>query len=56
MREPAVIGTAVATVINLVVLLVFKHDLSVEEKAAIVSVVTLLAGVFIRQSVTPTGG
>jgi hypothetical protein len=51
--EPAVIGAAVAAIINLIVLLVFKHELGTEEKAAIVTVVTLVAGVFIRSQVTP---
>lgn len=51
--EPAVIGAVVAAAINAVVLVLLKHDLSPDEKAAIVTVVTLLAGVFIRSKVTP---
>lgn len=51
--EPAVIGAALAAVVNLLVLLVFKHELSADEKAAIITVVTLLAGVFVRSQVTP---
>lgn len=51
--EPAVIGAAVAAVINAIVLLVFKQELGTEEKTAIVTVVTLVAGLFIRQQVTP---
>lgn len=52
--EPAVIGAAVATILNLVVLLVLKKELSVEEQAAIVAVVTLIAGFFVRSQVVPT--
>lgn len=51
--EPAAIGAAVAAAINLIVLLVLKHELSLEEQAAIVSIVTLIAGLFIRSRVTP---
>jgi hypothetical protein len=52
-REPAVIGTAIAAVISAIVLLVFGTELSREVEAAIVTVVTLLAGLFVRQQVTP---
>lgn len=51
--EPAVIGTAVAAVISVVVLLVFGRELEKEEEAAIVGVVTLIAGLFIRSQVSP---
>lgn len=51
--EPAVIGVGVAAAINLLVLLLLKHELGVEERAAIVTVVTLLAGLFVRSKVTP---
>jgi hypothetical protein len=54
-KEPAVIGTALAAVINLIVLLVFDHELSEEQTVAIVSVVTIAAGLFVRSKVTPTG-
>lgn len=53
--EPAIIGAAVAAVVNLIVLLVFKQELGTEEKAAVVTVVTLAAGLFVRSQVTPTG-
>jgi hypothetical protein len=52
--EPAVIGAAVAAIINLVVLLVLKQELSIEEQSAIVAVVTIVAGFFVRSQVTPT--
>jgi hypothetical protein len=52
--EPAAIGAAVAAIINVVVLLVLKKELSIEEQTAIVTVVTLVAGLFIRSQVTPT--
>lgn len=52
--EPAAIGAVSAAVVNLVVLLVLKKELSLEEQAAIVSVVTVIAGLFIRSQVTPT--
>jgi hypothetical protein len=42
-------------VINLIVLLVFDHELSEEQTVAIVSVVTIAAGLFVRSKVTPTG-
>lgn len=51
--EPAVIGAVVAAVINAVVLIVFKQELDTEEKAAIVTVVTLIAGLFVRSQVSP---
>jgi hypothetical protein len=51
--EPAAIGAAVAAIINAVVLIVLKQELSLEEQAAIVTVVTLIAGLFIRSQVTP---
>lgn len=52
--EPAVIGAAVAAIVNLVVLLVLKHELSLEERGAIVTVVTVIAGVYVRSQVTPS--
>lgn len=52
--EPAAIGAAVAAIVNVVVLLVLKKELSIEEQTAIVTVVTLVAGLFIRSQVTPT--
>ncbi len=53
MREPAVIGTLVAAIISAIVLIVFGRKLGTEEEAAIVSVVVLIAGLFVRQNVTP---
>lgn len=52
-REPAVIGVAVAAVINAIVLIVFKQELDLDVQTAIVSVVTLIAGLFVRSQVTP---
>lgn len=51
--EPAAVGAIVAAALNAVVILVLKHDLSPEEKTAIVTAVTLIAGLFIRSKVTP---
>lgn len=51
--EPAVVGAAVAAVINLFVLLVFNEHLDKDQETAIVTVVTLVAGLFIRSKVTP---
>jgi ABC-type cobalamin transport system permease subunit len=51
--EPAVIGVATAAAVNLVVLLLLKHELSADEKAAVVTLVTLIAGLFVRSQVTP---
>lgn len=47
------IGAAIAAVISVIVLLVFGRELEKEEEAAIVAVVTLLAGLFVRSKVTP---
>lgn len=52
--EPAVIGAAAAAILNVVVLLVLKRELSLEEQAAIVTLVTVLAGFFVRSQVSPT--
>ena len=52
-NEPVAIVAAIATVINAIVLLVFKQELSLDEQAAIVSVVTLIAGFIARSRVTP---
>jgi hypothetical protein len=51
--EPAVLAAAVAAIINLVVLLALGEELDSEIQAAIVTVVTVLAGLFIRSQVTP---
>lgn len=51
--EPAAIGAAVAAIVNIIVLLVLKKELSLEEQAAIVGVVTLVAGLFVRSQVSP---
>jgi hypothetical protein len=53
MGEPAAIGGVVAAILNLIVLLVLDQELSIEEQAAIVGAVTLVAGLFIRSRVTP---
>lgn len=53
--EPAMIGAALAAVLSVIVLLVFGRELSKEEEAAIVAVVTLIMGLFVRSKVTPTG-
>lgn len=52
-REPAVIATGIAGIINAVVLLATGEALDAEAQAAIVTVVTLIAGVIVRQLVTP---
>lgn len=52
-REPVAIATTLATIINLIVLLVFKADLALEVQAAIVTIVTAIAGFFARSRVTP---
>jgi hypothetical protein len=51
--EPAAVAAALAAAISVVVLLVFKHELSQEESAAIIGVVTLLAGLWTRSKVSP---
>jgi hypothetical protein len=53
--EPAVIAGIVAAVINAVALLVFGQELTTEQEAAIVGVVTTVAAFYIRSQVTPTG-
>lgn len=53
--EPAVVGAAIAALLNAIVLIVFKQELDAEVRAAIVTVVTVLAGLYIRSKVTPTG-
>ncbi len=55
MGEPAVIGAAVAAIISALVLIVFGRKLEAEEEAAIVSVVVLIAGLFVRGRVSPVG-
>jgi hypothetical protein len=52
-KEPAVIGTAVAAVISVVTLIVFGQELTKEQEAAVVGVVTILAGLFVRSQVSP---
>jgi hypothetical protein len=52
-KEPAVIGTAVAAVISAVTLIVFGQELDKTQEAAIVGVVTILAGLFVRSQVSP---
>jgi hypothetical protein len=53
--EPAAIGGIVAAAINLIVLLLLNHELSNDVQTAIVGVVTLVAGLFIRSRVSPVG-
>ena len=53
--EPAVLAAAFAAVLNVLVLLVFGRELEKEEEAAIVTVITIVAGFFIRSKVTPVG-
>ncbi len=50
--EPAMIGALTAAIINLVV--IFGVDVTEEQTAAIISVVTILMGLYIRSQVTPT--
>ena len=51
--EPAMVGGIVAAAINLIVLLLLNHELSNDVQTAIVALVTLLAGLFVRSRVTP---
>jgi hypothetical protein len=51
--EPAMWGTALAAVISVVTLLVFGRELEKEEEAAIIGVVTLIAGFYVRSQVSP---
>lgn len=51
--EPAAVGAIIAAIINAIVLIVFKQELDIEERAAIVTAVTLVAGLFIRSKVAP---
>lgn len=53
--EPAMIGAAIAAVLSVITLLVFGHELTKEEEAAIVAVVTLIMGLFVRAKVSPVG-
>jgi hypothetical protein len=52
--EPAVIGAAVAAIINLAVLLWLGEELTAEQQGAIITVVTVIAGLFVRSQVTPS--
>ena len=54
-NEPAAIGAAVAAAINAVVLFALDQSLTLDEQGAIVTVVTVVAGLFIRSKVTPVG-
>jgi hypothetical protein len=51
--EPAAIGTIVAAAINAIVLFALKHELDPDVQSAIVLIVTMIAGLFIRSKVTP---
>ncbi len=51
--EPAAIGTAIAAAINALVLFALDASLTLDQQAAIVTVVTLIAGVMIRSRVNP---
>lgn len=51
--EPAAIGAAAAAAVNAVVLFALDRSLSLDEQGAIVTVVTLIAGLFIRSKVSP---
>ena len=53
--EPAVLAAAFAAVLNVIALLVLDRELDQEETAAVIAVVTILAGFFIRSKVTPVG-
>lgn len=54
-REPAVLAAAVAAIISAAVLLITGTELGEEAQAAIVTVITLIAGAVIRSRVTPAG-
>ncbi len=51
-KEPAAVGTFAATILNAVVLFA-DLGLDGEQQGAIVTVITLIAGAFIRSKVTP---
>lgn len=51
--EPVAVATAFAAIINAVVLIVLKKELSVEEQTAIVTAVTVMWGAFARSRVKP---
>ncbi len=51
--EPAAIGTAIAAAVNALVLFALDASLTLDQQAAIVTVVTLIAGVMIRSRVNP---
>lgn len=53
MKEPAAVAAALAAIVNVVVLIVLKRDLTIEEQAGIVTVVTALAGLWTRSRVSP---
>lgn len=52
-KEPAAVAAIAVAVINAVVLIVLKRDLSIEEQTAIATVTVLVAGFFTRSKVTP---
>ncbi len=51
-REPAAIGAAVAAVVNALVLFA-GLGLTADQEGAVVVVVTMVAGLFIRSKVSP---
>lgn len=51
--EPAALGAAIAAAVNAVVIFALDKGLSPDEQGAIVTVVTLIAGLVIRSKVTP---
>jgi len=53
-REPAALAAVIVAVVTCVALLGFGKELSDAETAALLSAATLVAGFFVRQSVTPT--
>lgn len=52
-KEPAAIGAGVAAALNAIVMFALGESLSVEEQGAIVTAVTVIAGLFIRSKVSP---
>lgn len=51
--EPAVIGAAIAALLNGLAIFALGDELTEDQQGAIVVTVTVLAGLFVRSKVTP---
>jgi hypothetical protein len=51
--EPAAVATVIAALINGIVLIFLKEELTGDVQAAIVTVITFIAGLWTRSQVTP---